>query len=120
MKVHHVPEIEARKRNKTKYLILMILQIIPQKTTRGVGVGMGQGGGMGHLGLTMEKQKQTNLFALDILFYLWHIETHFENKPKNPIHNESTYDLLKLKSALSRKSKYLFIYPLFTSVCNTS
>lgn len=117
LKVHHVPEIEARKRNKTKYLILMILQIIPQRQLGGVG---GRGGGMGHLGLTVEKQKQTNLFALDILFYLWHIETHFENKPKNPIHNESTYDLLKLKSALSRKSKYLFIYPLFTSVYNTS
>lgn len=105
-----MPEIEARKRKKAKYLTLMISQIIPQKMT--------QGGGGGHVGLTMEKQ--TNLFTLDVFFYLWHIETHFENKAKNPSHNESTYDLLKLKSALSRKSKYLFIYPLFTLVCNTS
>lgn len=73
---------------------------------------------MGHPGLTMEKQKQTNLLILVVLFYLWHIETHFENKPKNPIYNESTYDLLKLKSALSRKSHYLFIYPLFTLLHN--
>ena len=70
----------------------------------------------------MKKQKQTNLSILDVLFRLGHTsEIHFKNTEKQKFLGVmSDCELLKLKSVVSQKSKYLSVYPLFTFICDTS
>lgn len=93
-KVHHMPEIGDKKKNKTKSLTLMISQIIPYRTTWGSTPGFNNE--------KKKSQKKKNLSAIDVLFCLGHT-----SKIKAKILSyESNYDLLKL-NLLSIK---IFLY----------
>lgn len=72
--------------------------------------------------LEKQKQNQTNLFTLDVfILSMAQSQKHaLKIKLKSLRHNESNYDLLKLKPALSKKTKCLSIYPLFAFIWNTS
>lgn len=71
-KVHHMPEIGDRKKNKTKSLTLMISQIIPYRTT------WGSTPGFNNEKKKSQKKKKPLRYRCFILS-----RAHFKNKSKN-------------------------------------